>query len=657
MEKQLEEYQQRLISVQRLDNDLSKYKQEIDDLNAQSVLDKKRMCDLCEKNAKLELETKTLLNQNVNLDEQLTYYKQNFTLTSAELAKTKDLVETISKTAHSETTRTIEGLKIRVSEADKHVKELKKIVEIRDGEVGRLREAIRAKDIRSDEATARIKALDAQLSVEQENKAKLEKVLDQHKLEIRQLQMRLDECVDETKKLDNSIRQAARSSEKKSADNEENFARLVESHEQLNQSYKKLLGDHEELQKLYVQLEGEYDSVCTEVGKKHNVISCLGSDFDELNVKYSASLDMIDELERRVSSREAVVEVGCGTDADWDREVVESRQRCAEAVGKCEGLFVELNQARGRLSGMEVVNEKLEVEKAQLFEQLHMLLQQNAEILTQTLTNKDLYHEESKAYMQQLHEMRRQKETLEMKIMDQYKACPSLKKTGNGSNNGLIDMVSKTTRSLVQKVRNKSQTSLNQSVDSHTYDVITLNPDGSDGTGNLYENDGGFVARPGAKKALFCHKYSADDINYMSGGGTGAVTAETKLQIAGVNRNTVSSLSSSSSTSSSSSSSSSSSIPGVQTTPPLAKCSPVGVKYDPKSLKLGGRPQSICSSICPSPQSLQFGSSPNGSVVAGSKKAGQGDYKRIVITSSPMYHTKTGGHIGQSQEPGMHFFM
>ncbi len=685
MEKQLEDYQQRLIGVQRLDNDLNKYKQEIDDLNTQSVMDKRRMCDLCEKNAKLELEMKTLLNQNVNLDEELTYYKQKLTFTSAELAKTKDLVETIGKSANSESTRTIESLKIKISESDKQVKELKKMVEIRDSEVGRLKEASRAKDIRSEEATARMKALEGQLGVEQENKMRLEKVLDQHKLEISQLQLRLDQCVDETKKLDNSIRQAALSNEKKCIDNEENFTRLAEAHDQLNLTYTKLSSDHEELQKLYVQLESEYDQVCSEVGKKHATINCLGSDFDELNVKYMASLDMIDEMEKHMKGKK-MVEMACETaesGVDWDRklqelekEIVELKEkrdmadvRLKEAItgfeqgvgenerlaGKCDNLFIELNQTKGRLSGLELINEKLEMEKAQLFEQLHILLQQNAEILTQTLANKDLYHEESKAYIQQLHDMKRQKETLEMKIMDQYKKCPSLKKVGNGSNNGLIDMVSKTTRNLVQKVRNKSSTSLNQSIDSHTYDVITLNPDGSDGT-NIYENDG-FVGRPGNKNASFCHKYSADDINYMSG-GVRQVNADPKLPIPGgnnsnSNRNTVSSLSSSSSTSSSSSSSS---IPGAQTTPPLAKCSPAPIKYDPKSLKLGGRPQSICSSICGSPQSLQFGS-PNGSV-AGPKKvtqSGGGDYKRIVITSSPMYQNKNVGYNSQSQEPGKFF--
>lgn len=45
------------------------------------------------------------------------------------------------------------------------------------------------------------------------------------------------------------------------------------------------------------------------------------------------------------------------------------------------------------------MNEKLEEEKSQLFEQLNILLQQNQEILTQTLNSKDMYHEETKAYL------------------------------------------------------------------------------------------------------------------------------------------------------------------------------------------------------------------------------------------------------------------
>ena len=136
-----------------------------------------------------------------------------------------------------------------------------------------------------------------------------------------------------------------------------------------------------------------------------------------------------------------------------------------------------------------------------------------------------------------------------------------------------------------------------------------------------------------------------------------------KLGINGVNnRGTVSSLSSSSSTSSNSSSSSSSSIPQInyeiiepnlQRTPlnkqqqllitPIkqgqfilstATSSITPVKCDPKTLKLGGRPQSICSSSCssPIPNIQSINNSPSGIL---NKSL---DLKRSVTSSSPRYN-------------------
>ena len=90
------------------------------------------------------------------------------------------------------------------------VRELRASVREREQEVARLREGARSRDIREEECAAKLKALDEQLAVEQRGKMQLERVLDQHKLEIRELQTKLDECVDETKKLDLSIRAAAR---------------------------------------------------------------------------------------------------------------------------------------------------------------------------------------------------------------------------------------------------------------------------------------------------------------------------------------------------------------------------------------------------------------------------------------------------------------
>jgi hypothetical protein len=101
MEKQINDYQIKVLGLQRTDTDLNKYKQEVDDLLSQRELDKKRLCELCEKNAKLELEMKSLLNQNVSLDQELNYYKEKYTFISAELNKQQQAFASTQQMAQS----------------------------------------------------------------------------------------------------------------------------------------------------------------------------------------------------------------------------------------------------------------------------------------------------------------------------------------------------------------------------------------------------------------------------------------------------------------------------------------------------------------------------------------------------------------------------
>lgn len=70
---------------------------------------------------------------------------------------------------------------------------------------------------------------------------------------------------------------------------------------------------------------------------------------------------------------------------------------------------------------LERLNSKLEDENKQLIFQLQALLQQNQELLSQTLESSEHFREEENSYRDQLANMRRAKEKLEEKIMDQYK--------------------------------------------------------------------------------------------------------------------------------------------------------------------------------------------------------------------------------------------
>ncbi|XP_078263076.1 protein Daple isoform X2 [Rhinoraja longicauda] len=74
----------------------------------------------------------------------------------------------------------------------------------------------------------------------------------------------------------------------------------------------------------------------------------------------------------------------------------------------------------------------LEEENHYLLGQVQSLNQQNQTLLERSMESKELYHVEQKQYIDKLHNLRRQKEKLEEKIMDQYKFHePSPKRKNN----------------------------------------------------------------------------------------------------------------------------------------------------------------------------------------------------------------------------------
>lgn len=157
IEKQLNEYQLRVLSLQRLDTDVNKYKQELDELYKHREMEKKRLCELCEKNAKLELDMKNLLNQNVNLDEELNYTKQELTFLTAELSKQKQLYDANQQQMQTLLTQTSEQNRLRVSELEQINTDLMSQLKSRDQEMLRLNENLRHKESNLDESLAKIK--------------------------------------------------------------------------------------------------------------------------------------------------------------------------------------------------------------------------------------------------------------------------------------------------------------------------------------------------------------------------------------------------------------------------------------------------------------------------------------------------------------------
>ena len=84
-------------------------------------------------------------------------------------------------------------------------------------------------------------------------------------------------------------------------------------------------------------------------------------------------------------------------------------------------LDVENTKITNRCEVLHQLNLSLEEDRKSLMSQVSLLLSQYHDLLTQTLDDKEHYHEEEREYSERMNNLRRQKEKLEEKIMEQYK--------------------------------------------------------------------------------------------------------------------------------------------------------------------------------------------------------------------------------------------
>lgn len=84
-------------------------------------------------------------------------------------------------------------------------------------------------------------------------------------------------------------------------------------------------------------------------------------------------------------------------------------------------LDVENSKITNRCEVLHQLNLSLEEDRKSLMSQVSLLLYQYHELLTQTLDDKEHFHEEERGYTDKMNNLRRQKEKLEEKIMEQYK--------------------------------------------------------------------------------------------------------------------------------------------------------------------------------------------------------------------------------------------
>ncbi|XP_068240760.1 girdin isoform X2 [Palaemon carinicauda] len=258
-----------------------------------------------------------------------------------------------------------------------------------------------------------------------------------------------------------------------------------------------LVTDHEALQRLHQQLTREYDNLISEhnnLKTAHKNLKQEQKELKERQNKMSAGEDDLLKMREALDAEMSKLKMDSNSLAnlrgehsrlkDDFRSLFSANEKLRTEYKNLQGdyksvktenntvklrlteLDGELNDTRDQMAALDVevskltnkcqvlqtLNVTLEEDRRSLMSQVSLLLTQYHDLLTQTLEDKQHFHQEEKNFTDKLNNLRRQKEKLEEKIMEQYRRMdnsPS-KKKGFGSN--LVRRVRKAGTELISKV-------------------------------------------------------------------------------------------------------------------------------------------------------------------------------------------------------------
>ncbi|XP_065815590.1 girdin isoform X2 [Labrus bergylta] len=236
--------------------------------------------------------------------------------------------------------------------------------------------------------------------------------------------------------------------------------------EELRSTHELLLRDHEKLAALQEKQAADYEALIRKHGGLKSSHKSLEQQHRELDDKYKHLLHKkgdLEELEKNLKAQQEKMVLENQTNqatADQckllkeendrlnsnnrqllrdnenlqqDHKNIKSQLNSAKLEQiKLEAEFSKLKEQYQQLdiSSTKLTNQcellsqlkgNLEEENRHLLDQIQTLMLQNRTLLEQTMESKDLFYVEQRQYIDKLNELRRQKEKLEEKIMDQYK--------------------------------------------------------------------------------------------------------------------------------------------------------------------------------------------------------------------------------------------
>ncbi|XP_055257073.1 girdin isoform X4 [Moschus berezovskii] len=241
---------------------------------------------------------------------------------------------------------------------------------------------------------------------------------------------------------------------------------VIKEREDLKSLYDSLVKDHEKLELLHERQASEYETLIAKHGTLKSAHKNLEVEHKDLEDRYNQLLKQkgqLEDLEKTLKVEQekmllknknhetvaAEFKKLCGENDRLNHtynqllketEVLQTDHKNLKSLlnnSKLEQtrLEAEFSKLKEQYQQLDITSTKLnnqcellsqlkgnlEEENRHLLDQIQTLMLQNRTLLEQNMESKDLFHVEQRQYIDKLNELRRQKEKLEEKIMDQYK--------------------------------------------------------------------------------------------------------------------------------------------------------------------------------------------------------------------------------------------
>ncbi|KAJ8393066.1 hypothetical protein AAFF_G00069700, partial [Aldrovandia affinis] len=209
------------------------------------------------------------------------------------------------------------------------------------------------------------------------------------------------------------------------------YEQLIAQHTTLKGTHRSLEQEHRTLENKYAVLLTQKSALEELEGKLRKERENLGEEIHKNGLILGENQSLRGEVDRMTQTQEQLRQ-------EYDRLQLQTKElktslnesqlelnrwqaRYDQLKEQHQGLDISLTKLDNHCELLTRLKGNLEEENHHLLSQIQMLSQQNQTLLERTMESKEMYHEEQKQYIDKLNALRRQKEKLEEKIMDQYK--------------------------------------------------------------------------------------------------------------------------------------------------------------------------------------------------------------------------------------------